>query len=327
LRTAATVAEIELQASRYRQACFMAAIPQPGEILMPPLDRVDLLRNVVDILPVGVWIMDETGKILYGNSAGHRIWAGARYVGVEQFAEYKGWWVATGKRIEAEEWAAARAIRKGETSIDEEVEIECFDGTRKIILNSAMPIRDGENRIVGAVIVNHDITERKRFEEQLREMTERDPLTNTYNRRHLYAILETEIQRARRYGTALSVVMFDIDHFKKVNDTYGHLAGDRVLVKIADVVREELRSVDLLARYGGEEFVIVTPDIGRPQAVTLAERLRTLIASAKFDAVPQVTCSFGVYQFDNDNMDSFIRHVDDLLYQAKEKGRNCVVSE
>ena len=294
---------------------------------MPPLDRVDLLRNVVDILPVGVWIMDETGKILYGNSAGHRIWAGARYVGVEQFAEYKGWWVATGKRIEAEEWAAARALRKGETSIDEEVEIECFDGTRKIILNSAMPIRDGENRVVGAVIVNHDITERKRFEEQLREMTERDPLTNTYNRRHLYAILETEIQRARRYGTALSVVMFDIDHFKKVNDTYGHLAGDRVLVKIADVVREELRSVDLLARYGGEEFVIVTPDIGRPQAVTLAERLRTLIASAKFDAVPQVTCSFGVYQFDNDNMDSFIRHVDDLLYQAKEKGRNCVVSE
>lgn len=294
---------------------------------MSPLARVDLLRNVVDILPVGVWIIDETGKILYGNSAGQRIWGGVSYVGIEQFGDYKGWWVATGKRIAPEEWAAARAVRNGETSIDEEVEIECFDGTRKIILNSAMPIRDDKNAIVGAVIVNHDITERKRFENQLRDMAERDSLTNTYNRRHLYEILEAEIERASRYGTALSVVMFDIDRFKKVNDTHGHLAGDRVLVKIAEIVREELRSVDLLARYGGEEFMIVTPGIGRPQAVTLAERLRTRIATANFDPVPQVTCSFGVYQFDGDTMDSFIRHVDDLLYKAKEKGRNCVVTE
>lgn len=296
-------------------------------LLMPPLGRLDLLRNVVDILPVGVWILDETGKILYGNSAGHRIWAGGRYVGVEQYGEYKGWWVATGKRIEPEEWAAARAIRTGETSIDEEVEIECFDGTRKIILNSAMPIRDEDDNIVGAVIVNHDITERKRFEERLREMTERDPLTNTYNRRHLYAILERESERARRYGTALSVVMFDIDHFKTVNDTHGHLEGDRVLVRIAEIVQQELRSVDLLARYGGEEFLIVAPGIDRPRAVVLAERLRTLIAAADFDPVPQITCSFGVHQFDGEDTDSIFRYVDDLLYKAKQQGRNCVVTE
>ena len=296
-------------------------------LLMPPLGRLDLLRNVVDILPVGVWILDETGKILYGNSAGHRIWAGARYVGVEQYGEYKGWWVATGKRIEAEEWGAARAIRNGETSIDEEVEIECFDGTRKIILHSAMPIRDEDDNIVGAVIVNHDITERKRFEERLREMTERDPLTNTFNRRHLYAILERESERARRYGTALSVVMFDIDHFKTVNDTHGHLEGDRVLVRIAEIVQQELRSVDLLARYGGEEFLIVAPGIDRPRAVVLAERLRMLIAAADFDPVPQITCSFGVHQFDGEDTDSIFRYVDDLLYKAKQQGRNCVVTE
>lgn len=294
---------------------------------MPPLDRVDLLRNVVEILPVGVWIMDQDGKILYGNPAGHRIWAGVRYSGVEQFGEYKGWWVATGKRIEPEEWAAARAIRNGETSIDEEVEIECFDGTRKIILNSAMPIRDDDGNIVGAVIVNHDITERKRFEERLREMTEHDPLTNTYNRRHLYTILETESERARRYGTALSVVMFDIDHFKTVNDTLGHLAGDRVLVRIAEIVQQELRSVDLLSRYGGEEFLIVAPGIDRQRAVVLAERLRTLIATADFDPAGQITCSFGVHQFDGEDTDSIFRHVDELLYKAKQQGRNCVVTE
>lgn len=230
---------------------------------MSVFDRSDLLHEVLAILPVGVWVMDGTGKILYGNPAAQRIWVGARYVGVEQLGEYKGWWVSTGKRIEAEEWAAARAILKGETSIDEEVEIECFDGTRKIILNSAMPIRDEGNRIVGAIIVNNDITERKHFEEQLRELAERDPLTNTYNRRHLYEMLRTEIERARRYGTALSIVMFDIDRFKNVNDTHGHVAGDRVLVGIAEIAQKQLRSVDLLARYGGEEFMIVTPDIDR----------------------------------------------------------------
>jgi len=294
---------------------------------MSVFDRSDLLHEILAILPVGVWVMDETGKILYGNPAAQRIWAGAHYVGLEQFSEYKGWWVSTGKRIEAEEWAAARAIRKGETSTDEEVEIECFDGTRKIILNSAAPIRGEENRIVGAIIVNHDITERKRFEEQLRELSERDPLTNMYNRRHLYEMLEAEIRRARRYGTALSIVMFDIDLFKNVNDTHGHVVGDRVLVGIAEIVQQELRSVDLLARYGGEEFLIVAPGIDRLRAVVLAERLRTLIAAAKFDVVPQVTCSFGVHQFHGEDMDPFIRCVDDLLYKAKQKGRNCVVSE
>lgn len=294
---------------------------------MPPLTRIDLLRNVVEILPVGVWIMDATGKILYGNPAGQRIWAGSQQVGVELFGECRGWWVATGERISPEEWAAARALKNGETSIDEEVEIECYDGSRKIILNSAMPIRDTDNSIAGAVIVHHDITERKRFEEQLREMSERDPLTNTYNRRHLYTILETETERARRYGTGLSVVMFDIDHFKIVNDTYGHLAGDRVLLRIAEIVQQELRSVDLLARYGGEEFLIVAPGIGRQRAVVLAERLRVLIAAEKFDDLPQITCSFGVYQFEDENTDALFRRVDDLMYKAKQQGRNRVVTE
>lgn len=294
---------------------------------MAPLARMDLLRNVVDILPVGVWIMDETGKILYRNAAGQRIWAGDHKVGVELFGECRAWWVATGKRIAPEEWASARALRNGETSIDEEVEIECFDGTRKIILNSSMPIRDEDNAIVGAVIVHHDITERKRFEERLREMSERDPLTNTYNRRHLYTILETETERARRYGTALSIVMFDIDRFKAVNDSYGHTAGDRVLTRIAEIVQQELRSVDLLARYGGEEFLIVAPGIGRQRAVVLAERLRLLIAAEKFDNLPQITCSFGVYQFVDENTDALFRRVDDLMYKAKQQGRNRVVTQ
>jgi PAS domain S-box-containing protein len=123
-----------------------------------------LLHAVLETLPVGVWILNAQGKIIKGNAASQTIWGGARYVGMEEFEEYKGWWLDTGKRIEPHEWAAARAIARGETSLNEEVEIETFDGTRKIILNAAMPLRDGWDAITGAIIVNQDITERKRVE-------------------------------------------------------------------------------------------------------------------------------------------------------------------
>ena len=90
---------------------------------MPALDLAALMQRILTILPVGVWITDASGKIVYGNPAGQAIWAGAHYVGPERFGDYKGWWVATGKQIQAEAWAAARAIRTGEISIDEEIEV------------------------------------------------------------------------------------------------------------------------------------------------------------------------------------------------------------
>jgi PAS domain-containing protein len=113
------------------------------------LERIDVLQKVLSVLPVGVWIMDRDGVIRYGNAAGQAIWQGARYVGVDRFHEYKGWWLATGEPIRPEEWAAARAVTRGETSIDEEIEIECFDGSRKIILNSAIPLIDEQGATEG----------------------------------------------------------------------------------------------------------------------------------------------------------------------------------
>jgi hypothetical protein len=227
---------------------------------MSILDQRSLIKRILTLLPIGVWIMDRDGTIVYGNPAGQKIWEGARYVGPARFGEYKGWWVSTGKRFEADEWAAARAIRDGETSIDEEVRIECFDGSQKVMLNSAMPIVREDGVIEGAIIVNHDITARKRFEEGLRERADRDPLTGVLNRRRLFEQLESEMQRAKRYGV-LSVVMFDIDHFKRINDDHGHSCGDRVLASVAAIVRGTLRGIDCLARYGGEEFV----RCGRPR--------------------------------------------------------------
>jgi signal transduction histidine kinase len=133
-------------------------------------ESVRLLRSVLDALPIGVWIMNADGRIVDGNPAGMRIWGGARYVGTQEFGEYKGWWLNSGKAIAPDEWAAVRAIRKGETSIDEEVEIERFDKTRRVILNSAIPLFDREHRISGAIVVNQDITARKRAEAEREEL-------------------------------------------------------------------------------------------------------------------------------------------------------------
>lgn len=132
-----------------------------------------LLRKVLDTLPVGVWISDANGNILQANPVGQQIWAGAKYIGIEQFGEYKGWWADSGKRIEASEWGIARAITKGETSLNEVIEIECFDGTHKTILNSAAPMRNEQQEIIGAICVNKDISKSRQTQEALRVSEER----------------------------------------------------------------------------------------------------------------------------------------------------------
>jgi PAS domain S-box-containing protein len=127
-----------------------------------------LLQGIFDILPVGVWIADAGGRIVANNPAGERIWRGARYVPIAQFGQYKGWWLDSGKPIAAEEWALARALTKGETSTGELVRIQCFDGSRKVIINSAAPLRDEKGAITGAIVVNEDITSLQHVQEQLR---------------------------------------------------------------------------------------------------------------------------------------------------------------
>ncbi len=128
-------------------------------------ERQRLLQGVLDALPIGVWIADKAGSIVQGNPAGRRIWAGERYVGIDQYGEYKGWWSGTDRLIQPHEWALARAIEHGETSIDELVDIECFDGSRRTILNSAVPLRDESGGISGAIVVNEDVTQRRLVEE------------------------------------------------------------------------------------------------------------------------------------------------------------------
>ena len=306
------------------------------------------LRSVLEALPVGVWIMDRNGRIVHGNPAGQQIWGGARYVGPEEFGQYKGWWLATGLPIAAEEWAATRAIRKGETSIGEEIEIECFDGTRKIILNSAIPLLDEHDAIQGAIVVNQDITSQKRGEAELRRAKERveatsrelaaaferertlariDDLTGTINRRHFFELAIRAVAEATRYGHPLALIMLDIDDFKHTNDTLGHQAGDHLLKRVAQAGRTYLREADIFARYGGDEFVAMLPHTSASEAVAVAERMRGDLAAQSIvldEGVMTVTISSGIAELlpQDDTLSALIHRADVALYQAKNAGRN-----
>jgi len=166
---------------------------------------------------------------------------------------------------------------------------------------------------------------------RMQDLSVTDGLTRITNRRCFMEILEMELQRARRQARRFSVVMIDIDHFKDVNDRHGHLAGDRVLRRVADVLWRETRSYDSVARYGGEEFVMLLPDTDLQEAAVVAERCRRRIGEC---AVPageslsiRVTASMGLAEFPDDaveKVDDLVRLADEALYEAKAAGRDRI---
>lgn len=150
-----------------------------------------------------------------------------------------------------------------------------------------------------------------------------DALTGVANRRKLTDVLAKEVAYAKRYQSPLSIIIFDIDHFKKVNDTYGHNFGDLVLKEVTNSVANTVRSSDSFGRWGGEEFLCILPNTAADFTFELAERLRLGIADSLIDDGPEITASFGIAQLNKlDNINSFISRADQALYSAKEQGRN-----
>lgn len=168
---------------------------------------------------------------------------------------------------------------------------------------------------------------------QMKNQSERDSLTSLYNRRYFDSALQHEIKRHERYGNELGIILLDIDHFKEVNDTYGHLCGDEVLCAIGKIIVEELRDADCISRYGGEEFLMLLPYTNAEQAWVLAERLRCRIEAHTFCKgilAKNITASFGVTNFRPElgvSATQLINYADVALYRAKAQGRNCSVLE
>jgi diguanylate cyclase (GGDEF)-like protein/PAS domain S-box-containing protein len=172
-----------------------------------------------------------------------------------------------------------------------------------------------------------DLSERRRLELELERQASHDRLTGLYNRWKFEEALNLETERARRYGTEFSLVMFDIDWFKEVNDTYGHDVGDAVLRKMAAVVGQQIRRTDILARWGGEEFMILLSETGLDHATRLAEATRIRVAQADFPGPGRLTISLGVTEYlQGETISTLLKRLDNAMYEAKQRGRDCTVA-
>ncbi len=195
------------------------------------------------------------------------------------------------------------------------------------------PVLDHDGRILNFIAVKEDVTERKHAEDELQRLARTDSLTGLSNRRYFFEVAEKEFAKSVRYDRPLSVVLFDIDLFKGINDTYGHLIGDRVLIQVGNLLTKQERETDVAARYGGEEFIMLLPETNYARAMVVAERLRKLLEDSPVyndnDTI-RFTASFGVTGKDmNKNTETFdhlISQADQALYEAKRTGRNRVVS-
>jgi diguanylate cyclase (GGDEF)-like protein len=168
---------------------------------------------------------------------------------------------------------------------------------------------------------------RERAEAEIRHLAMFDPLTELFNRRAFVELAERELARARRAGSACAVLMMDLDHFKRVNDQFGHQAGDRVLREFAAIAKQNVRTEDVVGRYGGEEFCAVLPGVDRQRALEIAERVRQAVSRRPLGGLPRVTTvSIGMSAAGTMTLDQAIARADEALYLAKQQGRNRVAA-
>ncbi|WP_121010276.1 sensor domain-containing diguanylate cyclase [Hydrogenivirga caldilitoris] len=200
-------------------------------------------------------------------------------------------------------------------------------GKRVFILWRNNPIFDEEGRLTEILSIGSDITDKRKLEKELVYMASHDSLTGVFNRREFERILDSEIQKANRYNEPLSLILFDVDNFKDINDSFGHNAGDGVLVEIASAVSATIREIDTFARLGGDEFVLLLPHTLLSGAVDVAEKIKKLVESVMTVKVRKVTTSVGVTVYrKGEERGEFLIRADRALYRAKDMGKNCVAS-
>lgn len=222
------------------------------------------------------------------------------------------------------------------------------DGRKYVVDSTIIPILDIDGDIVEYIAIRHDVTEFEQTKEQLstlnmamknkvdelysmtaslEEEASTDKLTGAFNRSRFDKFFDFEIEKAKVNNNILSMIIVDIDHFKAINDTYGHNVGDEVLKEISALITKNLRRVDIFARWGGEEFVILLPGTSTDGTHKLASKLRELVESTRFSIAGNITSSFGIGTLNkSEDKKAFFKRVDEALYEAKRTGRNKVVT-
>lgn len=281
-----------------------------------------LAENAWDV----VWTMDMDARITYVSPSIHRVLGitpdEAMFATLRQTLTPQS--EASVLDYFRRLWAAIENGTEPPVLRDEH-EYRRSDGSTLIGELQIVPNVDADGRVVEVLGVTRDISQRKAFEAELLRLAVTDALTGVWNRRHGEQLFQAELTDARETGRPLTLLMLDIDHFKSINDRYGHQAGDRVLIEVSRRLQEGLPSTDVVARWGGEEFVILLRDADIEDAVVTAEKLRGLIADNVFLDAGLVTASIGAAELTaGDDLDSWLAHADEALYKAKRSGRNAV---
>ncbi len=280
----------------------------------------------VEQSPSAILITDMEGTILYVNKSFERITGYSRQEVLGKNPRI----LKSGKQdpqMYRELW---QTIREGREWRGEMVN-RCKNGSEIWVRISISPVIDETGTITSYVGIQEDITDLKNKEKDLEILATTDELTGLHNRRRFMNYAKEEQKRCKRYGHSMGLVMFDIDHFKNINDTYGHDAGDLVLQKLALLARENLRETDIVGRLGGEEFGILLIETNMPSAFMVIERLRKTLENSTFtinEKLLNITASFGIAfcskEFPAETVDSLLKEADQAMYHAKENGRNKV---
>jgi diguanylate cyclase (GGDEF)-like protein/PAS domain S-box-containing protein len=292
------------------------------------------LQTMFDAMPEGVLLIDGDMKVVQGNPRAYELLPGLKTAAGRIPHERM-------KKGSCPHKGVPEAFKKGKTC-EHQCSIRLPDGTVRHLHSICAPILE-DSKVLYVVEAIRDITERVKTERELEEKTAElvdanrllsqvaitDSLTQVYNRHHFDGLLHKEVKRlTRKKYSHLSLMMIDIDHFKKLNDRYGHLTGDTVLREVAKLLKENIRATDTIARYGGEEFAIVMPDTHLEGAAYRAEVLRKILQNTEFrghDGSIRITISIGVAAYSAGSPRDFVAMADQALYQAKHSGRNAVV--
>ena len=311
--------------------CGCDELPCETDELLP-LGR-DFFRELFHNLYDGVYFVDCSRRILFWNRAAEILsgYSAEEVVGSYCSSEILAHCDAAGCELCRGACPLQETIDTGEPRC-QRVFLRHKDGRRIAVDVHVMPVRDAQGQIVGGVEVFRDASSVVALEDaymKVRELAHKDPLTGVANRRSMDGLLLDQVATFTRTGIHFSVILCDIDHFKRVNDQWGHPAGDAVLQSFAACLQESVRRNDLVARFGGEEFMILMPGSRLEGAEKLAERFRCAVAQEPYDSLggQHVTASFGVTEATyNDSVESLLGRVDRALYEAKRLGRNRVVS-
>jgi two-component system cell cycle response regulator len=290
-------------------------------------EQAETIQGVLDNMDPGVSLFDNEGKLAAFNERWLSLFdlpRGDIVTNGIPLSEIIDYLRSVGAFTGADEDASDKLRTLFESEKPFQVDHERPDGT-------VIDIRGGPMPGGGFIASYTDITDRKHMERELRRLATTDALTGANNRRRFTEISERELQRCKRYGHPLSVMILDADKFKNVNDTYGHEAGDRVLKTLAEVCKTQLRDVDVFGRFGGEEFTLTFPETTREMAIEAAERLRVALSESPVELDDGTTIDFTVsigatvLMDEADTLGIMLQRADAALYQAKENGRNRVV--